>query len=241
MEETRKAEENAKRIRSFLTSPVKLSATFIVIVGIIVYSVYVSGHHPLVPFPLSNRLLVAILNGVIWYCLVLFGAWIAMKAWESKAKKEILEQKEFLKLKTTTVAKLFLAAALVFLVSSYMLSDAFIPGIAVVLCIAGALVIISIIAKDTHVLVRDRIGRELLAERLEEPLKSLKFLFIGIAVVICIDLIYTYIFDLSTPLSSYPPAIIITKIFLDMSIFTGSVTLAIVIGLKLILWDVIIG
>jgi len=238
MEKTRKAEENAKRIRSFLTSPVKLSAVFIIFVGPSVYYFYVLGLHPIVPFPLQNRLLVAILNGVIGYGLGLLGAWMAMKSWESKAKKE---RKEFIKLKTTTVAKLFLAAALVFLVSSYMLSDAFIPGIAVVLCIAGALVIISIIAKDTHVLVRDRIGRELLAERLEEPLKSLKFLFIGIAVVICIDLIYTYIFDLSTPLSSYPPAIIITKIFLDMSIFTGSVTLAIVIGLKLILWDVIIG
>ncbi len=238
MEKTRKAEENAKRIRSFLTSPVKLSATFIIMVfGINMYLMYVLGHHPLVPFPLSNRLLVAILNGVIWYCLVLFGAWIAMKAWESKAKKE---RKEFLKLKTTTVAKLFLAAALVFLVSSYMLSDAFIPGIAVVLCIAGALLIISIIAKDTHVLVRDRIERELLAERLEEPLKRLKFLFIGIALVICVDLVYTYSFNLSAPLSSYPPAIIITKIFLDMSIFAGCVTLAIVIGLKLLLWDVII-
>ena len=238
MKKTREAEENAKRIRSFLTSPVKLSATFIVIVGISVYFVYVSGLHPLVSFPLQNRLLVAILNGAIWYCLVLLGAWMAMKAWESKAKKEILERKEFLKLKTTTVAKLFLVAALVFLVSSYMLSDAFIPGIAVVLCIAGALLIISIIAKDTHVLVRDRIERELLAERLEEPLKRLKFLFIGIAVVICVDLIYTYSFNLSAPLSSYPPAIIITKIFLDMCIFTGCVTLAIVIGLKLILWEI---
>jgi len=157
---------------------------------------------------------------------------------EEKAKG--MERKEFLKLKTTTVAKLFLAAALVFLVSSYMLSEAFIPGIAVVLCIAGASVIISIIAKDTRVLVRDRIERERLAERIEEPLKSLKLWFIGIAVVICIDLIYTYIFDISAPLSSYPPAIIITKIFLDMSIFTGCVALAIVIGLKLILWDVII-
>lgn len=85
--ESRKAEEKAKRIRSFLTSPVKLSATFIVIVGIIVYSVYISGHHPLVPFPLQNSLLVAILNGAIWYCLGLFGAWIAMKSLESKAKK----------------------------------------------------------------------------------------------------------------------------------------------------------
>jgi hypothetical protein len=88
--------------------------------------------------------------------------------------------------------------------------------------------------------VRDRIERELLAERLEEPLKRLKLLFIGIALVICVDLIYTYSFNLSAPLSSYPPAIIITKIFLDMSIFAGCVTVAIVIGLKLLLWDVII-
>ena len=161
----------------------------------------------------------------------------ARKAEENAKKKE---RKEFLKLKTTTVAKLFLAAALVFLVSSYMLSEAFIPSIAVVLCIAGALLIISIIAKDTRVLVRDRIEREHFAERIEEPLERLKFLFMGIAVVICIDLIYTYIFDLSAPLSSYPPAIIITKIFLDLSIFAGCITLAIVIGLKLILWDVII-
>jgi hypothetical protein len=235
MEKTRKAEENAKRIRSFLTSPVKLSAVFIIFVGPSVYYFYVLGLHPIVPFPLQNRLLVAILNGVIGYGLGLLGAWMAMKSWESKAKKE---RKEFIKLKTTTVAKLFLAAALVFLVSSYMLSDAFIPGIAVVLCIAGALLIISIIAKDTHVLVRDRIERELLAERLEEPLKRLKFLFIGIALVICVDLIYTYSFNLSAPLSSYPPAIIITKIFLDMCIFTGCVTLAIVIGLKLLLWEI---
>jgi len=85
--ESRKAEEKAKRIRSFLTSPVKLSATFIVIVGIIVYSVYVLGHHPIVPFPLQNSLLVAILNGAIWYGLGLLGAWIAMKSLESKAKK----------------------------------------------------------------------------------------------------------------------------------------------------------
>lgn len=237
--ESRKAKKDAKRLRSFLTSPVKLSASFIIIVfGINMYLMYVLGLHPIVPFPLQNRLLVAILNGVIWYCLVLSGAWIAMKSLESKAKKE---RKEFLKLKTTTVAKLFLAAALVFLVSSYMLSDAFIPGIAVVLCIAGALLIISIIAKDTRVLVRDRIEREHFAERIEEPLERLKFLFMGIAVVICIDLIYTYIFVyLSAPLSSYHPAIIITKIFLDMSIFAGCITLAIVIGLKLILWDVII-
>lgn len=157
---------------------------------------------------------------------------------EENAKR--IERKEFLKLNPTIVAKLFLVVALVFLISSYMLSDAFIPGIAVVLCIAGALLIISIIAKDTHVLVRDRIERELLAERLEEPLKRLKLWFIGIALVICVDLIYTYSLNLSAPLSSYPPAIIITKIFLDMSIFTGCVTLAIVIGLKLILGDVII-
>jgi hypothetical protein len=157
---------------------------------------------------------------------------------EEKAKG--IERKEFLKLNPTTVAKLFLVAALVFLVSSYLLSEAFIPGIAVVLCIAGALVITSIIAKDTRVLVRDRIERELLAERIEEPLKRLKLLLIGIALVICVDLIYTYIFNLSAPLSSYPPAIIITKIFLDMSIFAGCITLAIVIGLKLLLWDVII-
>lgn len=151
-----------------------------------------------------------------------------------------IERKEFLKLNPTRVAKLFLVAALVFLVSSYMLSEAFIPGIVVVLCIAGASVIISIIAKDTHVLVRNRIERELLAERLEELLKRLKLWFIGIALVICIDLIYTYILDLSAPLSLYHPAILITKIFLDMSIFAGCITLAIVIGLKLILWDVII-
>jgi len=235
--ESRKAKKDAKKIRSFLTSPVKLSAVFILFVGPSVYFIYVLGLHPIVPFPLQNRLLVAILNGVIGYGLGLLGAWMAMKSLESKDKKE---RKEFLKLKTTTVAKLFLAAALVFLVSSYMLSDAFIPGIAVVLCIAGALVIISIIAKDTRVLVRDRIERELLAERIEEPLKRLKFLLIGIAVVIFVDLIYTYSFNLSAPLSSYPPAIIITKIFLDMSIFAGCITLAIVIGLKLILWDVII-
>ena len=85
--EARKAKKNAKRIRSFLTSPIKLSAVFIGVVGIIVYSVYVSGHPPLVPFPLSNRLQVAILNGAIWYCLGLLGAWMAMKSLESKAKK----------------------------------------------------------------------------------------------------------------------------------------------------------
>jgi len=89
MEKTRKAEENAKRLRSFLTSPVKLSAVFIVIVGLSMYHVYVLGHcHPYLPLPLSNRLQVAILNGAIGYCLGLFGAWMAMKSLESKAKKE---------------------------------------------------------------------------------------------------------------------------------------------------------
>lgn len=87
MKKTKKAEENAKRIRSFLTSPVKLSANFILLVGIFVYLIYVLGQHPIVPFPLQNRLLVAILNGAIWYGLGLLGAWMAMKAWESKAKK----------------------------------------------------------------------------------------------------------------------------------------------------------
>ena len=87
MKKTKKAEENAKRIRSFLTSPVKLSANFIILVGIFVYLIYVLGQHPIVPFPLQNRLLVAILNGAIWYGLGLLGAWMAMKAWESKAKK----------------------------------------------------------------------------------------------------------------------------------------------------------
>ncbi|MGB2728655.1 MAG: hypothetical protein WBD09_09305 [Halobacteriota archaeon] len=86
--ESRKAEKNAKRIRSFLTSPVKLSVVFIILfVGPSVYSIYVLGHPPLVPFPLSNRLLAAILDAAIAYCSVLPGAWIAMKAWESKAKK----------------------------------------------------------------------------------------------------------------------------------------------------------
>jgi len=87
MKKTKKAAENAKRIRSFLTSPVKLSANFIILVGIFVYLIYVLGQHPIVPFPLQNRLLVAILNGAIWYGLGLLGAWMAMKAWESKAKK----------------------------------------------------------------------------------------------------------------------------------------------------------
>lgn len=87
MNKPRKAKENAKRIRSFLTSPVRLSVIFITIVGISVYLVYVLGHHPIVPFPLQNRLLVAILNGVIGYGFGILGAWIAMKAWESKAKK----------------------------------------------------------------------------------------------------------------------------------------------------------
>ena len=87
MKKTKKAAENAKRIRSFLTSPVKLSANFIILVGIFVYLIYVLGQHPIVPFPLQNRLLVAILNGAIGYGLGLLGAWMAMKAWESKAKK----------------------------------------------------------------------------------------------------------------------------------------------------------
>ncbi len=85
--DTESRKEKAKRIRSFLTSPVKLSAVFIVIVGGIVYFEYVLGHHPIVPFPLQNSLLVAILNGVICYGFGILGAWIAMKAWESKAKK----------------------------------------------------------------------------------------------------------------------------------------------------------
>ena len=88
MEKTRKAEENAKRLRSFLTSPVKLSAVFIGVVGLSMFHVYVLGHcHPYLPLPLSNRLQVAILNGAFGYCLGLFGAWIAMKSLESKAKK----------------------------------------------------------------------------------------------------------------------------------------------------------
>jgi len=87
MKKTRKAEENAKRLRSFLTSPVKLSANFIILVGIFVYLIYILGLSPFVPFPLQNRLLVAILNGAIAYGLGLLGAWMAMKAWESKAKE----------------------------------------------------------------------------------------------------------------------------------------------------------
>jgi hypothetical protein len=87
MKKMRKAEENAKRIRSFLTSPVKLSANFIIVVGIFVYLIYVLGHPPIVPFPLQNRLLVAILNGSIFYGFEILGVWMAMKAWESKAKK----------------------------------------------------------------------------------------------------------------------------------------------------------
>ena len=87
MVDTKSRKEKAKRIRSFLTSPVKLSAVFIVIVGGIVYFEYVLGHHPIVPFPLQNSLLVAILNGVICYGFGIFGAWIAMKSLESKAKK----------------------------------------------------------------------------------------------------------------------------------------------------------
>ncbi len=85
--ESRKAKKNAKRIRSFLTSPVKMSVNFMIFVGIFVYAIYELGYFLFVPFPLQNRLLVAILNGAIAYCFGLFGAWIAMKAWESKAKK----------------------------------------------------------------------------------------------------------------------------------------------------------
>ena len=232
--ESRKAEENAKQIRSFLTSPVKLSAIFIIIVGITVYFVYVLGHHPIVPFPLQNRLLVAIFNGAIWYGIGILGAWMAMKTWERKAKRGTREAKEFLKLNPTILAELFLATVLVFLFSSYMLHEAFIPGINVALCIAGALLIISIVAKDTRILVRDSIKRELLSEQIEELLKKFKLWFIGITLVICVDLIYTYTFNLSSPLSSYPPAVILSKVFLDMGIFTGGITLAIVIGLKLI-------
>ena len=232
--ESRKAEENAKMIRSFLTSPVKLSAVFIGVVGIIVYLIYVLGHPPIVPFPLQNRLLVAILNGAIWYGLGLLSAWMAMKAWERKAKRGTKKAKEFLKLNPTIMAELFLATVLVFLFSSYMLSEAFIPGINVVLCIAGALLIISIVAKDTRILVRDSIKRELLSERIEELLKRLRFWFIAITLVICVDLIYTFTFKLYFPLSSYPPAVIISKVFLDMGIFMGGITLAIVVGLKLI-------
>ena len=88
MEKTRKAEENAKRLRSFLTSPVRQSATFIIVVGIFVYLVYVLEFHPIFPFPFQNRLLVAILNGAIFYGFEILGAWIAMKSLESKAKKE---------------------------------------------------------------------------------------------------------------------------------------------------------
>ena len=232
--ESKKAEENAKQIRHFLTSPVRQSAAFIIAVGIIVYPVYVLGLHPIVPFPLQNRLLVAILNGAIWYGIVILGAWIAMKTWERKAKRGTKEAKEFLKLNTTIMAELFLAAVLVFLFSSYMLTEAFIPGINVVLCIAGALLIIAIVAKDTRILVRDSIKRELLSEQIEELLERLRFWFIAITLVICVDLIYTFTFKLYSPLSSYPPAVIISKVFLDMGIFMGGITLAIVVGLKLI-------
>jgi hypothetical protein len=87
MKKTRKAEENAKRIRSFLTSPVRQSAVFIIVVGIFVYLIYVLEFHPIFPFPFQNRLLVAILNGAIFYGFEILGVWMAMKAWESKAKK----------------------------------------------------------------------------------------------------------------------------------------------------------
>jgi len=234
MKKTRKAEENAKQIRHFLTSPLRQSATFIVVVGIFVYLVYVLGHPPMFPFLLTNKLLLAILDGAIWYGIVILGAWIAMKTWERKAKRGTREAKEFLKLNTTIMAELFLATVLVFLFSSYMLSEAFIPGINVVLCIAGALLIICIVAKDTRILVRDSIKREILSKQIEELLKRLKLWFIGIILVICVDLIYTYTSNFSSPLSSYPPAVIITKVFLDMSIFMGGITLAIVIGLKLL-------
>jgi hypothetical protein len=102
-----------------------------------------------------------------------------------------------------------------------MLSEAFIPGINVVLCIAGALLIISIVAKDTRILVRDSINRELLSEQIEELLKRIKLWFMGIILVICVDLIYTYTSNFSFPFSSYPPAVVITKVFLDMGIFMG--------------------
>lgn len=234
MKKTRKAEENAKQIRHFLTSPLRQSATFIGVVGIIVYLVYVLGYPPMFPSLLTNKLLLAILDGAIWYGIVILGAWIAMKAWERKAKRGTREAKEFLKLNPTILAELFLATVLVFLFFSYMLREAFIPGINVVLCIAGALLIISMVAKDTRILVRESIKRELLSEQIEELLKRLRLWFIGIILVICVDLIYTHTSKFSPPLSSYPPAVIITKVFLDMCIFMGGITLAIVIGLKLI-------
>ncbi len=234
MKKTRKAEENTKQIRHFLTSPLRQSAIFIVVVGIFVYLVYVLGYPPMFPFLLTNKLLLAILDGAIWYGIVILVAWIAMKTWERKAKRGTKEAKEFLKLNPTIMAGLFLATVLVFLFSTYMLSEAFIPGINVVLCIAGALLIISIVAKDTRILVRDSIKRELLSEQIEELLKRLKLWFIGITLVICVDLIYTFTFKLYPPLSSYPPAVIITKVFLDMGIFMGGITLAIVLGWKLI-------
>jgi hypothetical protein len=232
--ESRKAEENAKQIRHFLTSPLRQSATFIGVVGIFVYLVYVLGYPSMFSFPLTNKLLLAILDGAIWYGIVILGAWIAMKTWERKAKRGTKEAKEFLKLNPTIMAELFLATVLVFLFSSYRLSKAFIPGINVVLCIAGTLLIISIVAKDTRILVRDSIKRELLSEQIEELLKRLRFWFIAITLVICVDLIYTFTFKLYSPLSSYPPAVIISKVFLDMGIFMGGITLAIVVGLKLI-------
>ena len=166
------SEENAKQIRHFLTSPIRQSATFIVVVGIFVYLVYVLGYPPMFPSLLTNKLLLAILDGAIWYGIVILVAWIAMKTWERKAKRGTREAKEFLKLNPTIMAELFLATVLVFLFFSYMLSEAFIPGTNVVLCIAGALLIISIVAKDTRILVRDSIKRELLSEQIEELLKS---------------------------------------------------------------------
>jgi len=81
MKKTRKAEENAKQIRHFLTSPLRQSATFIVVVGIFVYLVYVLGYPSMFSFPLTNKLLLAILDGAIWYGIVILGAWIAMKTW----------------------------------------------------------------------------------------------------------------------------------------------------------------
>jgi hypothetical protein len=134
-------------------------------------------------FLLTNKLLLAILDGAIWYGIVILGAWIAMKTWERKANRGTREAKEFLKLNPTII---------------------------------------------------DSIKRELLSEQIEELVKRLKLWFIGITLAICVDLIYTYTSNFSSPLSSYPPAVIITKVFLDMGIFMGGITLAIVIGLKLI-------
>lgn len=237
MEKVRKAEKNAKHIRLFLASPIRQSATFIVIVGIFVYLFYVLGYPSMFSFPLTNRLLLVILSGAIWYGIVILGAWIAMKTWERKAKRGAREAKEFLKLNPTIMAELFLATVLVFLFSSCMFREAFIPATTVALCIAGALVGFSIVAKDTRILVKASIKRELLCEQIEELLKRVKLWFIGISLVICGDLIYTYIFKLYPPLSAYPPAVIFTKVFLDMGVFTGGITLAIVTGLRLILID----